>query len=57
MVGLMTLWGHKLEQTAPEGLHTVEGTHIGAVLEEPLPMGRAYVEVHGESSPMGETPC
>lgn len=34
MVGLVTLWGSKLEQAVPEVLDPMERTHIGAVLEE-----------------------
>ncbi|GAB0180379.1 zinc finger and BTB domain-containing protein 5 [Grus japonensis] len=32
-----------LEQSGPEGLHPMEGTHAGAVCEEPQPMGRTHV--------------
>ena len=47
-----------LEQSGPEGLHPMEGTHTGAVLEELQPMGRTHVgEVGGRLSPMGGTPC
>ena len=46
-----------LEQSVPEGLHPVDGTHAGAVREELQPMGRTRVgEVHGGLSPMGGTP-
>ena len=34
LAGLVTLWGPTLEQSVPEGLHPVEGTHAGAVHEE-----------------------
>jgi len=27
------LWGPTLEQSVPEGLHSVEGTHVGQVLK------------------------
>ena len=54
------LWprgGPTLEQSAPEGLHAVEGTHAGAVCEQLQPMGRTHVgEVCGGLSPMGGTP-
>ncbi|GAB0187733.1 hypothetical protein GRJ2_001238600 [Grus japonensis] len=47
-----------LEQSAPEGLHPVEGTHAGAVGEELQPVGRSHVgEVGGGLSPVGGTPC
>ncbi|GAB0183427.1 hypothetical protein GRJ2_000808000 [Grus japonensis] len=47
-----------LEQSAPEGLRFVEGTHAGAVHEELQPMGRTHVgEVCGGLSAMGGTPC
>ncbi|GAB0181827.1 zinc finger and BTB domain-containing protein 5 [Grus japonensis] len=50
------LWprgGPMLEQSAPEGLHPMEGTHTGAVHEELQPMGRTDVgEVHGGLSPV-----
>jgi len=37
-----------LEQSFPEGLHPVEGTHAGAVHEELQPVGRTHLgEVHG----------
>ena len=43
-----------LEQSVPEGLQLVEGTHAGAVHEELQPMGRTYVgEVLGGLSPVG----
>jgi len=46
-----------LEQSAPEGLHPIEGTHAGAVREELQPVGRTHVGVaHGQLSPMGGTP-
>ncbi|GAB0179705.1 zinc finger and BTB domain-containing protein 5 [Grus japonensis] len=49
--------GPTLEQSAPEGLHPVEGTHTGAVREKLQPVGRTHVgEVHGELSPLGGTP-
>ena len=46
-----------LEQSVPEGLHTVERTHAGAVCEELQPVGRTHVgEVRGGLSPVGGTP-
>jgi len=46
-----------LEQSVPEGLHPVEGTHSGAVCEELQPMARTHIgEFHGGLSPMGGTP-
>ncbi|KAK4811059.1 hypothetical protein QYF61_016345, partial [Mycteria americana] len=45
------------EQSVPEGLHPVEGTHTGAVLEGLQPMRRTYVgEVNEGLYPMGRTP-
>jgi len=45
-----------VEQSVPEGLHPVEGTHTGAVCEELQPMGRTYVgEVCRELSPLRGT--
>lgn len=45
-----------LEQPAPEGLHSVKGTHAAAVPEELT--GRTHVgEVNEKLSPMGGTPC
>jgi len=42
------------EQPVPEGLHTVERSHAGAIHEELQPVGKTHVEaVHGELSPMG----
>lgn len=42
-----------LEQCVPEELHTMGGTHAGAVYEL-QPVGRAHVgEVCGELSPVG----
>ncbi|GAB0185918.1 zinc finger and BTB domain-containing protein 5 [Grus japonensis] len=47
-----------LEQSAPEGLHPVEGTHAGAAHEELQPMGRTHSgEVGGGLSTVGGTPC
>lgn len=47
-----------LEQPVPEGLHTVEGTHTGAVHEELQPLGRTHVgEDCGGLFPAGVTPC
>ena len=35
LAGLVTPWkGPTLEQSVPEGLHPVDGTHAGAVREE-----------------------
>jgi len=44
------------EVPVPEGLHPMEGTHAGAVLEELHPVGKTHVgEVYGELSPMRGT--
>jgi len=46
-----------LEQSIPEGLHPMEGTHTGAVCEELQTVGRTHAgEVLGELSPLGWTP-
>ena len=46
-----------LEQSVPEGLHPVDGTHTGAVCEELQPVGRTHIgEVCGGLSPVGGTP-
>ncbi|KAF4793767.1 hypothetical protein TURU_108121 [Turdus rufiventris] len=46
---LLPCGGFTLEQSVPEGLHTMEGTHPGAVYEELQPAGRSRVgEVHGQ---------
>jgi len=57
LAGFVTLWeGPTLEQSVPEGLHPMEGTHAGAVCEELQPMGRTPVrEVCGELSPVRGT--
>lgn len=40
-----------LEQSVPEGLHTLQGTHARAVCEDLLPAGRIRVgEVPGQLS-------
>jgi len=53
---LVTLWGPKLEQPVPEGLHLVGRTHAGAVCEELQPVGRTHAgEVCGELSPVRGT--
>jgi len=45
--------GPTLEQPVPEGLHPMEGIHVGAALEELQPVGRTYIgDVCGELSPM-----
>jgi len=45
-----------MEQPVPEGLHPMEGTHVGAVHEELQPVGRTHVgEVCGELSPVRGT--
>jgi len=45
-----------LEQSVPEGLHPMEGTHTGAVCEELQPVGRTHNgEVCGELSPIRGT--
>ena len=50
--------GPMLEQCAPEGLHTMERTHAGAVCEELQPVGMTHVgEVHEGLYPVGGTPC
>jgi len=50
--------GTTLEQPVPEGLHSMEGTHTGAVREELQPVGRTHVgTVRGRLSPMGGGPC
>ena len=47
-----------LEQSAPEGLHPVEGSHAGAVCEELQTVGRIHAgEVHGGLSSVGGTSC
>jgi len=55
LAGLVTPWGPTLEQPIPEGLHPVEGTHIGTVHEELQPVGRTHV--CGELSPVRGTSC
>ncbi|GAB0180894.1 AN1-type zinc finger protein 5-like [Grus japonensis] len=56
--GCGPIGGPMLEQSVPEGLYPVEGTHAGAVGEELQPEGRTHVaEVRGGLSPMGGTPC
>ena len=45
LAGLVTHGGPTLEQSVPEGLHHVEGTHAGAVCEELQPVGRTHGEV------------
>jgi len=56
LAGLVTLWGHTLQQPVPEGLHLVEGTHTGAVREELQHVERTHIgEVCGELSPMRGT--
>lgn len=48
---------YKLEQSVPEGLHPVEGTHARAVHEELQPVRRTHVgEVWERLSPAGGTP-
>jgi len=45
-----------LEQSVPEGLHPVKGTHAGAAIEELQPMGRTYAGAVREGLyPMGGT--
>ena len=47
-----------VEQPVPGGLHTMEGTHAGAVREELQPVGRTHGgEVCGELSPVRGTSC
>jgi len=46
-----------LEQSVPEMLQPMEGTHAGAVCEELQPIGRTHAgEVCGGLSPVGGTP-
>jgi len=46
-----------LEQSVSDGLHSMEGTHAGAVHEELHHVGRTHAAVvHQELSPMGGTP-
>ena len=46
-----------LEQSVPEGLQPMEGTHAGAVHEELQPVGRTHVgEVHEGLPLAGDTP-
>ena len=55
LAGPVALWREEpmLEQSVPEGLHAMEGTHAGAVCEELQPAGRTHVgEVGGELSPV-----
>jgi len=50
--------GPTLEQSVPEELHPVEGTHAGAVCEELQPVGKTHAgEVCEGLSAMGGTPC
>ncbi|GAB0204569.1 zinc finger and BTB domain-containing protein 5 [Grus japonensis] len=57
LAGPVICWGPMLEQSGPEGLHPVEGTHAGAVGEELQPMGRTHIgEIGGGLSPVGGTP-
>jgi len=56
-----TIWRNQhycaLEQSVPEGLHPVEGTHAAVVREELHPVGRTHIgELHGGLFPMGGTP-
>lgn len=47
---------YKLEQSVPEELHPMEGTHTTAVLEEPQPVGSTHVgEAWERLSPAGGT--
>lgn len=47
-----------LEQSAPEGLCSMEETHIGVVHEELQPVGRTQIgEIHGELPHMGKALC
>jgi len=56
LAGLVTLWGPTLEQTVPEGLHPVEGTHAGACHEELHPMRRTHAgAVCEELQPVGRS--
>jgi len=58
LAGLVTLWGHTLEQPAPEGLHPMGRTHTGAVREELHPVGRTHVgEICGELCPVRGISC
>lgn len=46
-----------LEQSVPESLDPVEGTHTDEIHEELQPMGRTHIgEVRGGLSPMGRIP-
>jgi len=48
--------GPMLEQSVPERLQPMEGTHAGEVHEELHPVGKTHVgEVHGELSPVAGT--
>ena len=48
--------GTMLEQSLPEGLYLMEGTHTTAVLEELQPMGRTHVVQFMKDSILWEGP-
>jgi len=57
-IWLVTLQGPTLEQSAPDGLYLVEGSHAGIVHEELQPVGRTHIgQVHGGLYPTSRTPC
>lgn len=57
LAGVVTLQGPALEQPAPEGLHSVEGTRAGAAQEELQPVEGIYIgEVCGGLISVGVTP-
>jgi len=46
-----------LEQSVPEGLCPMEGTHLEQFVKSCSPVGRTHIgAVHGELSPVGGTP-
>jgi len=53
LAGSVACEGSTLEQSVPEGLHPLKGTHAGAVCEELWPVGRSHAG--GRTVSMGGT--